>query len=154
MKYRNPTYTRNEGEINCEVEHEKFGWVPFTARLDDSEEAGRDLYARILEDKNASRVEVAPYVGLSNEEYELQHFRETATVSEFQAKQALDDFGYLDRVEALIADPETPKRTRRAWQLAREYRRLSPTVQEIAELLMLTEEQLDELFKHALTIEA
>ncbi|MGE6778197.1 hypothetical protein ACQKFL_11215 [Vreelandella titanicae] len=154
MNYRNPTYTRNEGEINCEVEHEKFGWIPFTARFDDSEEVGRALYNRILQDKNARKIEVAPYVGLSNEEYELQHFRETATVSEFQAKQALDDFGYLDRVEALMADPETPKRTRRAWQLAREYRRLSPTVLEITQLLELPDEEVDELFRHALNIEA
>ena len=72
MNYRNPTYTRNEGEINCEVEHEKFGWIPFTARFDDSEEVGRALYNRILQDKNARKIEVAPYVGLSNEEYELQ----------------------------------------------------------------------------------
>lgn len=87
-------------------------------------------------------------------EQQLADWRESTVVSELQAKQALDDFGYLDRVEALMADTDTAMKTRRAWQLARDYRRLSPTVLEIAELLSLTDEQVDELFRHALTIEA
>ena len=154
MEYRNASYTRNSDEVNCEINHEKFGWVPFTARPDDGEKIGRNLYAKILADEKAGDTVITSYEGPTNEEYELLLFRQTAQVSEFQAKQALDDFGYLDRVEALMADPETPKRTRRAWQLAREYRRLSPTVLEISQLLALTDEEVDELFRHALNIEA
>lgn len=84
---------------------------------------------------------------------QLENWRENTVVSELQAKQALDDFGYLDQVETLMADPSTPAKTRRAWQLAREYHRLSPTVLEIAQLLELTDVQVDDLFVHALTIE-
>lgn len=46
MNYRNPTYTA-DGNIDCEVEHPKFGWIPFTASPDDVEEHGRDLFNRI-----------------------------------------------------------------------------------------------------------
>ncbi len=35
MKYRNSTYTKN-GAIDCEINHPKFGWIPFTAVKGDS----------------------------------------------------------------------------------------------------------------------
>ena len=83
----------------------------------------------------------------------LEAWREATVVSAFQAHQALDDFGYIDQVETIIADPDTPAKTRRAWKMATEFRRLSPTVLELAGLLGLTDEQVDDLFEYALTIE-
>lgn len=154
MEYQNPSYTRNNEEINCEVKHAKYGWIPFTARPDDGEEFGRELYAQILADAEEGAITIAAYTGESSEELELRVFRETATVSAFQAHQALDDFGYIEQVETIIADPATLPKTRRAWQMATEFRRLSPTVLEIAAALELTDEQIDELFVHALSIEA
>jgi len=59
-----------------------------------------------------------------------------------------------------MVDPATPSKTRRAWQMATEFRRLSPTVLELAGTLEfegvsgLTDEQVDDLFRNALTIEA
>jgi len=88
------------------------------------------------------------------EQQALEQWRASTVVSAFQAHQALDDFGYIEQVEAIMADPETPKKTRRAWQMAQEFRRMSPTVLELAAVLELTAEQIDELFRHALTIEA
>ena len=35
-------------QIDCQIEHEIFGWIPFTASPDDSEEFGRALYAALL----------------------------------------------------------------------------------------------------------
>lgn len=83
-----------------------------------------------------------------------QSWRESVKVSKFQATQALDDLGFLDQVEALMADPATPKKTVRAWKLAQEFRYMSPTVQEFKGKLGLTDAQLDQLFEHAETIEA
>tara|TARA_R110001583_G_scaffold18501_3_gene73540 strand:- start:3474 stop:3785 length:312 start_codon:yes stop_codon:yes gene_type:complete len=85
---------------------------------------------------------------------QLEAWRAYAKVSAFQAHQALDDFELIDQVESLMDDPDTPKKTRRAWRMATEFRRLSPTVLELAGVLGLTDEQVDELFRHALTIEA
>ncbi|WP_404466268.1 hypothetical protein LG331_08260 [Vreelandella aquamarina] len=85
---------------------------------------------------------------------QLTAWRESATVSAFQAHQALDDAGYIEQVEAMMADPMTPVKTRRAWQMAQEFRRMSPTVLELAAAIGLTDEQVDDLFKHALTISA
>lgn len=88
------------------------------------------------------------------EQERLVSWREGATVSAFQATQALDDLGYLDQVEAMMADPATPKKTVRAWRKAQEFRYMSATVQEFKGKLGITDEQLDGLFQHAETIEA
>ena len=47
MDYRRPTFTAS-GVINCEIEHERHGWIPFTASPDDPEAHGRDIYAAIM----------------------------------------------------------------------------------------------------------
>jgi len=56
MNYRNAQYTA-DGRIDCEVNHPKFGWIPFTTDPNDSEKLGRDLFAKIT---NAGGI--APYV--------------------------------------------------------------------------------------------
>jgi len=53
--FRNPAFNQY-GTIDLEIDHPQFGWLPFTASPNDSEERGRDLYAR------ASAGAVAPYV--------------------------------------------------------------------------------------------
>jgi hypothetical protein len=55
MQIRNPIYTAT-GNIDCEIEHPQFGWIPFTASPDDAEEHGRAIYAAALE------MNPAPYV--------------------------------------------------------------------------------------------
>ena len=85
---------------------------------------------------------------------QLANWRASASVSAFQAEQALDDMGHLDAVETLMADPATPKKTVRAWRKAQVFKRDSPTVLDMAGALGLTTEQLDALFEHAATIEA
>lgn len=94
---------------------------------------------------------------ITNEQAELaaiEAWREATVVSAFQAHQALDDTGYIEAVETVIADPATTEKTRRAWNMAQEFRRMSPTVLELAAALELTAAQVDELFEYALTIEA
>lgn len=46
-KVKNPVYNKF-GTINCEIFHDKFGWIPFTATPKDPEFFGRDIYRRIL----------------------------------------------------------------------------------------------------------
>ena len=48
MNYRNAKFN-DVGTIDCEIEHPKLGWVPFTASPDDVEPFGRELYAALLE---------------------------------------------------------------------------------------------------------
>ena len=55
MEFRNPVYNRH-GTIDCEVNHPKFGWIPFTASPDDPEDVGKAIYAA------AAKGEVGEYV--------------------------------------------------------------------------------------------
>lgn len=89
-----------------------------------------------------------------NSAQELHKKRQGMVVSAFQAFAALDNAGHLDAVETMMADPETPRVHRLAFQKATEFRRLSPTVEHWKERLSLTDEQLDALFEDADSIEA
>lgn len=51
MEYRNAKYN-SVGTIDCEINHPKFGWIPFTASPDDSQKYGRDLYASMRDIAN------------------------------------------------------------------------------------------------------
>jgi hypothetical protein len=46
MNVRNPKYN-GLGTIDCEIEHPRYGWIPFTANPDDPEASGRELFAAI-----------------------------------------------------------------------------------------------------------
>ncbi len=73
-------------------------------------------------------------------------------VTPFQAKLALADAGLLGAVEALMADPATPLRTRLAWQEALGFERQSDMIDSMAALLGLNDAQLDALFGAAAQI--
>lgn len=46
METRNAAFNASGG-IDCEINHPKHGWIPFTARADDAEQLGRDLFAEL-----------------------------------------------------------------------------------------------------------
>lgn len=76
------------------------------------------------------------------------------SVTRFQARAALHLAGLLPQVEALMGDPATDPLARIAWQDAQEFRRQSPTVLAMAQALGLSEQQLDQLFTTAASLEA
>lgn len=47
MNIRNAKHA-SDGSITIEYQHQKYGWIPFSARADDVEQLGRDLYAQAL----------------------------------------------------------------------------------------------------------
>ena len=83
-----------------------------------------------------------------------EEWRATAEASRFQARVALYDFGLLDAVNKLMADSTIPFIVKEAWESAGIFKRNSPTVNALGAELKLTEEQIDELFKAALEIQA
>jgi len=54
METRNPTFNKF-GSIDCEINHPKYGWIPFTASPDDVEPIGAEVF-------NATKVSAAAYV--------------------------------------------------------------------------------------------
>lgn len=148
MNYRNAIYT-TDGRIDCEIEHAQYGWIPTTLSPDDPPTA--ELFATVEANGDAKAAVVVSEAELK--QAALEEWRESTVVSPLQAEQALDDFGYIEKVDALLADPSTPKKTKRAWEKAQEIRRMSPTVLEMLAVLEVTPEEADELFKHAKTLE-
>lgn len=55
---RNPVCL-SDGNFNCEINHPKFGWIPFTATSYDVEELGVSIYNAIL---SGAAGEAFPYV--------------------------------------------------------------------------------------------
>lgn len=105
------------------------------------------------------RVEAGAITFSSAEEVEaeqaaaaLEAERAGMVVSRFQARAALHGAGLLASAESAIS--QGSDLAQMAWADAQEFRRNSPTVAAIAGALSLTDEQLDDLFKQAATIEA
>jgi hypothetical protein len=69
MNYRNPQYTA-DGRIDCEVEHPKYGWIPFTADPNDVEAHGRKLFEQIKSDGNIS--DYVPPAGPTEDELAIK----------------------------------------------------------------------------------
>ncbi|MBI6628314.1 hypothetical protein [Pontibaca salina] len=82
----------------------------------------------------------------------LEQERAGMVASRFQAKAALSAAGLLDATEQAIAAADDF--TKLAWGEAVEFRRNSPTIAALAAALELTPEQVDDLFRAAMQIEA
>ena len=128
------------GTIDCEVYHDVYGWIPYTASPDDSEEFCRNVY------HEASLGNVSPYVA---DEFILSI---PQSVSRFQARAALMDAGVLADVELAVGEMGPLEQL--AWAEATEWRRDSPTIAAVADALELTSEQVDQLFISASKIVA
>lgn len=57
IEFRNAKYDQS-GTITCEINHPKFGWIPFTASASDIEPHGVLIFESIVESGN-----VAPFDG-------------------------------------------------------------------------------------------
>lgn len=80
-----------------------------------------------------------------------EQWRQSTSVSRFQAKAALHQAGLLEQVEAFMENPETDVLTKLAWQEA-SFDRSSTMVSNVATQLNLSETQVDELFEAAMEI--
>jgi len=90
MNAHSPQYGTSDCEaINLTVEHPDFGWIPFTARADDAEPLGADLYARAAAGEFGP---IAAYVGPSAEEMLADQVR---------AERA----SRLAQLDAIVANP-------------------------------------------------
>lgn len=77
-----------------------------------------------------------------------------ASVSRFQARAALAQAGLLSTVDTYMSGLPADNIQRLAWQDATEFYRSSATVAAMASMLGLTDEQVDDLFVTAATIQA
>lgn len=137
MNYRNAKFNRH-GTIDCEIEHPKIGWVPFTASPDDAEDFGKALFAEVEKGEVAEYVEPEPVVVIPN--------RVTAR----QFKMQLEKQSLLDSVEAWVG--QQSKLVQIAYANSSTFVREEPMMQAGFQALKFTSEQIDAFFTAAALI--
>lgn len=75
-------------------------------------------------------------------------------VTRFQARGALLQADMLDEVEAIMNHADTDAMAKLAWTDAQEFYRQSPTILGMAAFIGLNDQELDDLFILAATIQA
>jgi len=80
--------------IDCEIEHSKFGWIPFTASPDDIEQMGRDIYAQAVAGDYGS---VASYIPPQKSPEQIQ----AEIVIDTQKR--LDDFAKTRNYDGIVS---------------------------------------------------
>ena len=76
------------------------------------------------------------------------------SVSRLQGVLALDEAGVYEDVVAAVADPDTPRSVRLAWENAQTFERSSQALVYLAQKVGITSTQLDDLFEQAARIQA
>lgn len=90
----------------------------------------------------------------ANAQRNLEERRAGMVLSRFQARAILRRKGYREQIEAIMADPETDPLTVDAWNDASEFRRLSPTILGMMQLLEIPDADADAMFEEGKEIEA
>jgi hypothetical protein len=85
-------------------------------------------------------------------EQTLEEWRTAMVVSAFQAKAALYNIGKLELAQQVVE--QAGGLVKLAWDEAVEFRRLSPSILQLAPALSLTDTDLDDLFRDAEVIVA
>lgn len=142
MEAKNAKYNA-DGTIDLEINHLQYGWIPFTASPEDSEEHGRALYALAIAGEFG---EIVPYVPPPVVRVIPQQ------VTRFQGRAALFQAGLLDDIEAYMALDTTDWMVKMAWKEALHFDRPSPMIASLKDLFGLTDSQIDDLFIFAKTI--
>ncbi len=145
MDARNLAYNAH-GTVDMEIDHPIYGWIPFTASPDDSEQLGRDLYAEAIAGTLGT---IAAYVTPPPPPPIVP-----TEVTMRQARIVLLRGGYLAQVDAAIAamTGTAGQEAQITWASSSVVRRDNPLLAQMTTALGLTSAQLDGLFQLAETL--
>jgi hypothetical protein len=148
MEYRNPEFNEH-GTIDCEIEHPDLGWIPFTADPNDVEPLGAEVF-------NAAKDSAAPYEPAHETdpltpEQLLAIERAGMICSRLQGRLTLGP-ETCAALDALAADPDTPWAMRETITGAIEWSRTSQAMDELGYALGYTADEMDALFRIAMTV--
>lgn len=85
MDVRNPRVSGNGG-YDCEINHQVYGWIPFSAHPDDIVELGRQVYQEILDGLHG---EIGAFVANVLTKEEVESLRKAAYANEFTGSDRL-----------------------------------------------------------------
>lgn len=151
MEYRNATRTARTDVIDCEINHPKFGWIPYTLDPSDTDQTVDN--AALLAAMQ-SNTDVADYVVPTPPAAAelLAAERAAMKCSRLQGRLVLGE-ATCDALDAMAADTLTPWAMRQTIQNAIEWKRTSQAMTELGYLLGYTDTQMDDLFRVAMTVE-
>jgi hypothetical protein len=112
---------------------------------------GEVMATEVITDAITGQITTVEIAGPSPAE-QLATERAGMVCSRFQAKAALLAAGLLDTIEAVVATADPFAKI--AWADATEFRRNSPTIATLATAAGMTDAQIDDLFRVAMTITA
>lgn len=85
MEIRTPRVSGNGG-YNCEINHQLYGWIPFTAHPDDIVELGRQVFQEIHDGLHG---EIGEFVANVLTTEEVESLRKAAYANEFTGSDRL-----------------------------------------------------------------
>lgn len=133
------------GTIDLEIDHPKYGIIPFTASPDDP--AGAAIYAAAIAGDYGP---IAPYVAPPPPPPMVPQ-----VVTRRQARQALllaDKLHLVQPAIDAIADPLQRGMVQIEWDDSQTFERQRPTLITLATALGMDDAELDALFTHAATL--
>ena len=143
LNHKNPVWANaEETAINLEVEHPKFGWIPFTANKNDVESYGAECFESAVSGEFgeiADYIEPEPIVPdtINARQLRLELLEREVTGDEVvKSINSIDD---VQQREAALIE----------WEYATEFPRLNPTVDLMGEALGLTPTELDAIWESA-----
>lgn len=145
MEFRNAKYNEH-GTIDMEINHEKFGWIPFTASSNDREEIGRILYDEAVVFGPEEYVPPTPeearqlLPSLTRRQFKLG-MRSLGITSEM-ITSAINNIQDINSREIAMIE----------WEEAQSYQRLHPLVLSLSVGFNITEDQLDTAWNYALSL--
>lgn len=84
IEYQNPVLNE-DGTIDCEINHTKLGWIPFTASPDDPEESGREIFKRISESEDNLELKLEHLDNIARlKRRDIEKYRDEAISSGFE----------------------------------------------------------------------
>jgi hypothetical protein len=155
MDFRNAVYSSADGQqIDMEIDHPVFGWAPFTARPDDPEPLGRDLYAAALLGYVADYVEPEIELETPAEISDRQFFHVLALdglISEAEALAAVKTGDAPAAFDVFIASLPEAERfgARMLLEGATMFRRDHPLTNAFGSMYGLSSEEIDDLWRRA-----
>ena len=143
MDIRNAQFNA-AGTIDCEIDHPRHGWIPFTADPNDVEPLGAHVFEAVKDN-------AAPYVPPPEPTPEeiLAAERAAMICTPAQMRLALHRMDLLQQVQAIAdGDPEASI----VWEYATQIVRTSPLIEALG--TDFTPEQIDDIFRAAMDVEA
>lgn len=137
------------GRVVCLAD---YGRLKKGAIIPESNELYADVEAWIAEGNELAEFDGYPEMPMTEEQ--LEDWRDSLELSRFQARHTLRHFGYFDQVEAYMASEHATSLERDAWADAQVFRYRSATINRLAQLLKISNERRDEMFRYGMTVEA